>query len=297
MAANFSAKALGTFSGDRMMTLDHTVEATLLQTMDQRLTNHPQISVSRRNVEVDERWRRAVIRNTAAGTACSAWASSRTNDRVRLSPDSVAESLYQLRVQDKTAWTHELDLRPWVEPFYLTAPTCCMAVYRSGHKPGLCCDNIFIFSRCRTPHMSIYRPVNRSPRSDVHHVAEHGVGSQRDQQQGVPCAPEQNWTGRRKAKPAEFLFPTTMRWMATLPPEFQPTTIGRTFPRIANALAALWTRSDAFSSYLDDLLIDKRGARQGFPIDALAELHALRGYYAVSRPYHLVVQVRSGRPL
>ena len=115
MAANFSAKALGTFSGDRMMTLDHTVEATLLQTMDQRLTNHPQISVSRRNVEVDERWRRAVIRNTAAGTACSAWASSRTNDRVRLSPDSVAESLYQLRVQDKTAWTHELDLRPSVE--------------------------------------------------------------------------------------------------------------------------------------------------------------------------------------
>lgn len=34
-----------------------------------------------------------------------------------LRPDAIAEVLYQLHVQDKTAWTHELDLRPWVEPF------------------------------------------------------------------------------------------------------------------------------------------------------------------------------------
>ena len=130
--------------------------------------------------------------------------------------------------------------------------------------------------------MSVYRPLKRSPRSD--------------KQQGVPRAPEQNWTGRRKAKPAEFLFPTTMRWMATLPSEFQPTAIGEAFPRIANALAALWIRPDAFMSYLDDLLIDKRGGRQGFPIDALAELHALSGYYAVSRPDRSVVRGRAKQP-
>jgi hypothetical protein len=130
--------------------------------------------------------------------------------------------------------------------------------------------------------MSVYRPLKRSPRSD--------------KQQGVPRAPEQNWTGRRKAKPAEFLFPTTMRWMATMPSEFQPTAIGEAFPRIANALAALWTRPDAFMSYLDDLLIDKRGGRQGFPIDALAELHALSGYYAVSRPDGSVVRGRAKQP-
>jgi len=34
-----------------------------------------------------------------------------------LDPNSVAETLYQLHIQDRTAWTHELDLRPWVEPF------------------------------------------------------------------------------------------------------------------------------------------------------------------------------------
>jgi hypothetical protein len=138
--------------------------------------------------------------------------------------------------------------------------------------------------------MSIYRPLNRSPLSDVHHVAEHSGGSLGDKQRGVPRAPEEDWIRRRKAKPAEFLFPTTTRWMATLSPEFQPTAIGKAFPRIANTLAALWTRPDAFTSYLDDLLSDRRGGRQGFPIEALAELHALRGYYAVSRPDRLVVR-------
>jgi hypothetical protein len=107
---------------------------------------------------------------------------------------------------------------------------------------------------------------------------------------------EQDWARRRKAKPAEFLLPTTMRWMATLPPEFQPRAIGKAFPRIANALAALWTRPDAFTSYLDDLLIDSRGARQGFPIDVLAELHALSGYCAASRRDRSVAQNGSRQP-
>ena len=132
--------------------------------------------------------------------------------------------------------------------------------------------------------MSIYRSNDRLRRNDTHHVAEHIAGPQGDEQQGVPRTPEQDWNAKRKEKPAEFLFPTTVRWMETLPSEFQPTAIGKGFPRIANTLAALWTRPDAFMSYLDDLLIDKRGGRQGFPIDALTELHALAGYYAVSRP-------------
>ena len=34
-----------------------------------------------------------------------------------LNPDAIAESYYQLHCQDRSAWTHELDLRPWVERF------------------------------------------------------------------------------------------------------------------------------------------------------------------------------------
>jgi NAD(P)-dependent dehydrogenase (short-subunit alcohol dehydrogenase family)/ferredoxin len=43
------------------------------------------------------------------------------NARERMSamfPDEIAETYYQIHKQHKSAWTHELDLRPWVEQIY-----------------------------------------------------------------------------------------------------------------------------------------------------------------------------------
>ena len=51
------------------------------------------------------------------------------------------------------------------------------------------------------------------------------------------------------------------------------------FPRIGNLLAVLWDDPNSTRRYLDDLLVDKRGNRQGFPLDILRELLALRAYY------------------
>lgn len=34
-----------------------------------------------------------------------------------LDPDAIAEAYWQLHVQPRSAWTHELDLRPWLEKF------------------------------------------------------------------------------------------------------------------------------------------------------------------------------------
>jgi NAD(P)-dependent dehydrogenase (short-subunit alcohol dehydrogenase family) len=34
-----------------------------------------------------------------------------------LDPEAIAESYWQLHRQPRSAWTHELDLRPWIEPF------------------------------------------------------------------------------------------------------------------------------------------------------------------------------------
>ena len=34
-----------------------------------------------------------------------------------LEPDAIAEAYWQLHQQPRSAWTHELDLRPWIEPF------------------------------------------------------------------------------------------------------------------------------------------------------------------------------------
>ena len=34
-----------------------------------------------------------------------------------LSPDAIAENYWNLHMQPRDAWTHELDLRPWMEKF------------------------------------------------------------------------------------------------------------------------------------------------------------------------------------
>lgn len=34
-----------------------------------------------------------------------------------LNPDDIAEAYWQLHRQPRSAWTLELDLRPWMEPF------------------------------------------------------------------------------------------------------------------------------------------------------------------------------------
>jgi NAD(P)-dependent dehydrogenase (short-subunit alcohol dehydrogenase family) len=34
-----------------------------------------------------------------------------------VNPDAIAEAYWQLHMQQKSAWTHEMDLRPWMEPF------------------------------------------------------------------------------------------------------------------------------------------------------------------------------------
>lgn len=159
-----------------------------------------------------------------------------------------------------------------------------MSGCRAEHGITLCRDSILIFWTCRRSHISVYRPLKVPPRCDVHHVAEHTAGPERGEQAAIPSSPEADWTGQRKAMPAAFLFPATARWMASLPFEFQPTAIGVAFPRIANVLASLWTRPDALTSYLNELLIDKRGGRSGFPIKVLRELHALRAYYATLHP-------------
>jgi hypothetical protein len=132
--------------------------------------------------------------------------------------------------------------------------------------------------------MSIYRPLQRSPRSDVHHVGEHIVGPDKGQQRDSSLAQEQDWASRRKAVPAQTLLAPTTRWLAALPFEVYPTAIATCFPRIANTLATFWARPDALTSYLSELLVDRRGGRKGFPLDVLNELYHLKAYYATLHP-------------
>jgi hypothetical protein len=66
------------------------------------------------------------------------------------------------------------------------------------------------------------------------------------------------------------------RWLEMLPPESRPDYLCAHFPRIANRLALCWLDRALALQLLDDFLRDKRGARRGFPPEALTELKRLR---------------------
>lgn len=61
-----------------------------------------------------------------------------------------------------------------------------------------------------------------------------------------------------------------------VPPERSRSAIEARYPHIARELSALW-QTGQIELYLDSLLIDTRGGRQGFPADVLDELMFLSG--------------------
>ncbi len=104
---------------------------------------------------------------------------------------------------------------------------------------------------------------------------------------GAPSAQaEPDWPSLRRPVPPDSLAltPTAVRWLAALPPEARPLELCRRFPRIGNQLAALCSHPDGILAYLEDLLIDKRGGRQGFPDDIALELSRLQEHLQRPQP-------------
>jgi hypothetical protein len=82
----------------------------------------------------------------------------------------------------------------------------------------------------------------------------------------------------------ERLLHITRVWLASLPQEVRPINLVENFPRIANRLRYLWKNVARCEAYLDDLLVDRRGDRKGFPLEVSQELTALRDYYSLLHP-------------
>lgn len=88
----------------------------------------------------------------------------------------------------------------------------------------------------------------------------------------------------RKAQPAATLLPKTASWLATLPEHIRPMELVNQFARITNIFAATWHAPVECRRYFGELLIDKRGGRNGFPPEVIADLLRLRNYYATLHP-------------
>jgi hypothetical protein len=89
---------------------------------------------------------------------------------------------------------------------------------------------------------------------------------------------------RSKAEPTNIALPRTLAWAATLPADVQPTALIRLYGRIANVLALDWNDPLAIAADFDQLLIDRRVSRKGFPPIIVTELRALARHYGSGQP-------------
>ncbi len=95
-----------------------------------------------------------------------------------------------------------------------------------------------------------------------------------------PRSLAKNWQAHRpttsEAKPdIRLLLP----WVQELPEEVRPRQLVIQYARIANRLASLWHHPAACEKYLNELMIDERGDRKGFPAEVALELATLQAYF------------------
>ena len=88
----------------------------------------------------------------------------------------------------------------------------------------------------------------------------------------------QDWVLRRKplTEIERRLTRGATQWLLTLPQDVRPVELLRRYPRIANKLAEGWSDAEGTDRRLEDLVLDRRGGRQGFPPPVAEELLRLR---------------------
>lgn len=89
----------------------------------------------------------------------------------------------------------------------------------------------------------------------------------------------ENWDEKRSQTPTEPLNDETNAWMAELPESVRPMQLALRYARLANRLCKAWSEPAKFDRLLDDLMIDRRGTRKGFPLQVATELATLRDHF------------------
>ena len=69
------------------------------------------------------------------------------------------------------------------------------------------------------------------------------------------------------------------RWIMQIPEATRPIVLAQQFPRVLNHIIELWKRPLKCDDYLESLVIDQRGTRQGFPEDVTEELAKLKEFF------------------
>jgi hypothetical protein len=84
---------------------------------------------------------------------------------------------------------------------------------------------------------------------------------------------------RRAARHSDEALSGTARiWLRRLPRRQRPLQLCERYPRVANRIAFCWHDAALAEQALDDLLVDRRGGRRGFPLAVVRELQRLREF-------------------
>lgn len=76
--------------------------------------------------------------------------------------------------------------------------------------------------------------------------------------------------------PKEQLPPETVRWIVSLPAAARPLHLFLHYPKLGNRLALLWDNTADAQNFFNELLMDMRGGRQGFPQEVFDDLMRLQ---------------------
>ena len=76
--------------------------------------------------------------------------------------------------------------------------------------------------------------------------------------------------------PLEPLDARARKLLQNLPAASSLTQTAQHFPHLVNRLAGVWNEARQLRKFVDDLLVDERGGRAGFPYEILDELITLR---------------------
>jgi hypothetical protein len=135
--------------------------------------------------------------------------------------------------------------------------------------------------------MSVYRALDKDVASEINvtDITRRRPELASASPQPQPAAKRKDAVVQRKAVPSNTPLPETFRWVASLPREVRPLALFAQFPRIVNVMARTWRDPPAFRDYMFELLIERRGARHGFPDNVRLELLALRAYFDHTHPH------------
>lgn len=89
-----------------------------------------------------------------------------------------------------------------------------------------------------------------------------------------------SWSKQRRPAEARdrLLTPAADMWLDQLPRGIRPLDLPRAYPRIANEIAEVWNNGPLCLRLLEELMVDRRGGRRGFPARVALEIAALRDH-------------------